>query len=147
MAQTTTKSTVIAATAAEVLDVIAELADYPAWAGGVKQVDILEEIDGWPVSARFTVDQPPITDTYVLDYSWEVEEAGEGTVSWTLSQAGSVISKMDGSYELREQGGKTEVTYRLTVDISIPLPGMVKRAAEKRIVSTALSDLSARVVG
>lgn len=147
MAQTTTKSTVIAATAAEVLDVIAELADYPLWAGGVKQVDVIEEVDGWPVSARFTVDQPPITDSYVLDYSWEVDEAGEGVVSWTLSQAGSMISKLDGSYELAERGGSTEVTYRLTVDISVPLPGMVKRAAEKRIVSTAQSDLSARVIG
>ncbi len=147
MAQTTSKDALIAASPAEVLDVVAELADYPTWAGGIKRVDVLEEVDGWPVQARFTVDQPPISDTYVLDYSWDVDESGAGLVSWTLAQAGSVISKLDGSYDLVPEGDATRVTYRLTVDVSLPLPGLVKRSAERKIVTTALSDLGARVTG
>lgn len=147
MAQRTSKSTEIAASAAEVLDVVAELAQYPSWAGGIKRVDVLEEVDGWPVRARFSVDQPPISDTYVLEYTWQVDETGAGRVSWVLDEAGSVITKLDGSYDLVETGARTAVTYNLSVDISIPLPGMIKRQAEKRIVSTALEDLSKRVTG
>lgn len=147
MAQSTSKSVTIAASPDAVLDVIAELADYPAWAGGIKQVEVLEEIDGWPVQARFTVDQSPIRDTYVLDYSWDVDEDSLGTVSWTLAEKGSMITKLDGSYLLAAVPGGSQVTYHLSVDVSIPLPGIMKRSAEKKIVTTALDDLSARVAG
>ena len=39
----------------------------------------------------------------------------------------------------------TEVTYRLAVDISIPMIGMLKRKAEKVIIDTALKGLKKRV--
>lgn len=144
MAQSTTQTVTIPATPGDVLDVIAELGDYPAWAAGMKKVEVLEEVDGWPVQARFTVDQAPITDSYVLDYSWDVDEDGVGTISWTLAEKGSIITALDGSYQLAAAGDGTSVTYNLAVDVSLPLPGMMKRAAEKKIVGTALDDLSAR---
>lgn len=147
MAQSTSKTTVIAASPAEVLDVVAELAQYPSWAGGVSRVDVLDEVDGWPVRARFSVNQPPINDTYVLEYTWQVDETGAGRVAWTLDEPGSVIHKLDGSYDLHSAGAGTSVTYRLSVEITLPLPGMIKRQAEKRIVATALDDLSKRVTG
>ncbi|MFV0459491.1 MAG: SRPBCC family protein [Actinomycetales bacterium] len=147
MAQSTSKSTTIPATAAEVLDVIAELADYPQWAGGITKVDVLEEVDGWPMRARFTMEQPPVSDTYVLDYTWDVDESGQGTVSWTLTERGTVLQKLDGAYQLTQRGDSTDVTYSLSVDITLPLPGMVRKAAEKKIIGTALDDLSARASG
>ena len=52
---------------------------------------------------------------------------------------------MDGAYELADRGGSTEVTYRLAVDISIPMIGMLKRKAEKVIIDTALKGLKKRV--
>ena len=39
----------------------------------------------------------------------------------------------------------TEVTYRLAVDVSIPMIGMLKRKAEKIIIDTALKGLKKRV--
>lgn len=145
MAQSTQSSTRISAEPAAVLDVIAELGDYPRWAGGIRRVDVLEEDEGWPVRARFTVDQTPIRDSYVLAYTWDVDETGTGRVSWDLAEAGSMISGLQGSYDLGADGTGTLVTYRLTVDIKVPMLGAIKRKAEQKIVQTALADLTAEV--
>lgn len=39
----------------------------------------------------------------------------------------------------------TTVTYSLTVELTIPMPGMIKRAAERVILDTALKELKRRV--
>jgi len=44
-----------------------------------------------------------------------------------------------------EGGKKTEVTYQLTVDVKIPMLGMIKRKAEKVIIDRALDGLKKRV--
>ena len=41
--------------------------------------------------------------------------------------------------------GGTEVTYRLTVDVKIPMLGMIERKAEKVIIDRALAGLKKRV--
>jgi hypothetical protein len=47
---------------------------------------------------------------------------------------------------LQERGdGSTEVTYRLSLDVSIPLIGMLKRKGEKILIDTALKGLKKRV--
>ena len=147
MAESTTSSTMVAAPAADVLGVIQDLPAYPEWANGVKSVEVLVVDDsGRPGQARFVVDNGPIKDTYVLDYTWDVEAGGTGTVAWTLVEA-KVIKRLDGSYSLASVGGGTEVTYRLSVDVNLPMLGMLKRKAEKVIVDTALKELTKRVQG
>ena len=46
--------------------------------------------------------------------------------------------------DARRRGG-TEVTYRLAVEVSIPMIGMLRRKAEKVIIDTALKGLKKRV--
>lgn len=145
MAQSTQSTARIPAEPGAVLDVIAELSDYPRWAGGISQVEVLTEDDGWPETARFTVDQSPIRDSYVLRYTWDVDETGAGLVSWTLAEPGSMVTVLDGSYQLVAAGGGTEVTYRLTFDVKVPMLGAIKRKAEQLIVATALSELATEV--
>ena len=41
--------------------------------------------------------------------------------------------------------GSTDVTYRLALDVSIPLIGMLKRKGEKILIDTALKGLKKRV--
>jgi ribosome-associated toxin RatA of RatAB toxin-antitoxin module len=145
MADRTESSIDIAATPGEVLDVIADFESYPEWATEVKKVSILtEEGDGWADQVQFTLDAGAIKDTYVLDYQWDVTEDGTGVVSWTLVEAG-VLKAMNGSYTLAAKGEDTTVTYRLAVDVKIPMLGMLKRKAEKVIIDTALKELKKRV--
>lgn len=147
MAERTESSIVIDAAPGEVLDVIADFEAYPEWAGDVKQVRVLaEEGDGWADQVEFTLDAGAIKDTYVLDYDWDVVEDGTGVVSWTLVSA-TVLKTMNGSYALAAEGDRTRVTYRLTVDVKIPMIGLLKRKAEKVIVDTALKGLKKRVEG
>ena len=146
MADRTESSIDIAASPGEVLDVIADFPSYPDWATEVKKVTVLtEEGDGWADQVEFTLDAGAIKDTYVLDYDWDVKTNGTGVVSWSLVQA-NVLKAMNGSYTLASSGkDQTTVTYRLAVDVKIPMLGMLKRKAEKVIIDTALKGLKKRV--
>jgi hypothetical protein len=154
MADRTESSIVIAAGAGAVLDVIADFDRYPEWAGEVKKVAVIsEDGDGWADQVEFTLSAGAIKDTYVLEYDWDVAENGTGVVSWTLVSA-QVLKAMNGSYTLEDttvegsgkgNGQSTAVTYRLSVDVKIPMLGMLKRKAEKVIIDTALNELKKRV--
>jgi ribosome-associated toxin RatA of RatAB toxin-antitoxin module len=145
MADSTESSIVIAAAPSVVMGVIADVARYPEWTDGMKSVEILSTYeDGKPADVRFVVDAGAIKDTYVLEYDWAEDDS---SVSWTLTEGG-MLKAMDGSYVLTEAGeGSTSVAYRLAVDVSIPMIGLIKRKAEKVIVDTALRGLKERVEG
>ena len=87
----------------------------------------------------------PVRDSLLVAYDWTVTTTGTGTVSWSLVEPGRVTSQMDGSYELVGSGGGTTVTYRLEVDVTISMPGLLRRKAEKVITDAALKDLKKRV--
>lgn len=148
MADSTRSTILINAPAGEILDVIADLEAYPEWVKDMKDVEILsEDGDGWPDRARLTLDAGPIKDTYSLDYTWDVDEEGLGSVSWTLVEA-TILKAMDGTYTLEDVGdGQTNVIYDLAVDINIPMLGMIKRKAAKVITDTALKELKKRCEG
>jgi len=121
--------------------VISDFDAYPSWAQGVKRAEVVAEgDDGRAQRVYFELDASPIKDAYTLQYDWH----GDSSVHWTLAE-GKMLKAMDGSYELDDRGKSTEVTYRLAVDISIPMIGMLKRKAEKVIIDTALKGLKKRV--
>lgn len=145
MAEQTTSSIVIDATAAQVMAVIADFDAYPSWAKGVQTAEVRSTIDAGPEAGRarevfFSLDVSPIKDEYTLAYEWD----GDRQVTWTLVE-GKMLRALDGAYVLRERDGATEVTYRLALDVSIPLIGMLKRKGEKILIDTALKGLKKRV--
>ena len=121
--------------------VIADFAAYPQWTSAVRAAEVLKQEDGRANRVRFTLDAGVVKDTYVLGYDWD----GDAAVRWHLAEAGSVISMMNGGYLLADTGGGTETTYELSVDVRIPMPGLLKRRAEKTIIDTALKGLKERV--
>ena len=134
----------IAAPRAAVMAVIANFAEYPQWASAVRAAEVLGQEDGRASRVRFTLDAGVVKDTYVLGYDWD----GDAAVRWHLAEPGSVISAMNGGYLLADRGGgATETTYELSVDLRIPMPGLLKRRAEKTIIDTALKGLKNRVEG
>jgi hypothetical protein len=141
MAARTSSAIVIAAPRAAVMAVIADFATYPQWASAVRAAEVLGQEDGRASRVRFTLDAGVVKDTYVLGYDWD----GDAAVRWHLAEPGSVISAMDGGYLLADRGGNTETTYELSVDVRIPMPGLLKRRAEKTIIDTALKGLKNRV--
>jgi ribosome-associated toxin RatA of RatAB toxin-antitoxin module len=142
MSEQTTSSIVIAAEPSAVMEVIGDFPAYPQWATGVKKADVVAEgPEGWADQVYFVLDVSPIKDEYTLAYEWD----GYDAVTWTLVE-GKMLRSLDGAYLLKDLGnGSTEVTYRLSLDVSIPLIGMLKRKGEKILIDTALKGLKKRV--
>ncbi|WP_029433768.1 SRPBCC family protein [Blastococcus sp. URHD0036] len=143
MADQSTQSIVVEAPAADVMAVIADFDAYPTWVAAAKRVEVVETgPDGRAKRVHFVLDAGAVKDDYVLDYTWEDDRR----VSWTLVK-GQMQKRQEGSYTLVESGGRTDVTYAITIDLSIPMLGMIKRKAEKVILDTALKELKKRVEG
>jgi hypothetical protein len=56
-----------------------------------------------------------------------------------------MLTAMDGTYALQEVNGSTSVEYVLTLDLKIPMIGLLRRKAEKVITDTALKELKRQV--
>ena len=144
MADQTESSITIAASVADVMAVIADFEAYPDWNNEVKLVEILSvyEDTEQPAEVRFVLDAGAIKDDYVLEYEW----VSAAELRWHLVK-GDMLKAMDGVYRLTADGASTEVSYRLAVDVKIPMIGMIKRKAEKVIIDRALKGLKVRVEG
>ena len=82
-----------------------------------------------------------IRDQYELTYVW----TGDRKVEWKLT-SGQMMRAQHGSYTLRADGAaRTHVTYSLTVDLIIPMLGLLKRKAERVVMDQALKELKKRV--
>jgi ribosome-associated toxin RatA of RatAB toxin-antitoxin module len=144
MSEQTSSTIEIEAPAEAVMNEIADLESYPEWTGSVKAVEVLERgPDGRPSRATFVLDAGVVKDTYTLAYTW----SGNDSVSWTLVEA-QILTAMDGSYQLSGgAAGTTQVEYVLTLDLKMPMIGMLRRKAEKVVTDTALKELKRRVEG
>lgn len=142
MAEQTSSSIVVDAPPADVMAVIADFESYPEWAKGVQRAEVVEPGAGDRAEqVYFALDVSPIKDEYTLAYDWN----GDREVTWTLVE-GNMLRALDGAYTLVDRGdGSTEVTYRLALDVSIPLIGMLKRKGEKILIDAALKGLKKRV--
>ncbi|WNF26615.1 SRPBCC family protein [Streptomyces sp. C11-1] len=143
MAEHTSSNITIEAAPADVMGVIADFARYPEWTGEVKEAEVLStDGQGRAEQVRLVLDAGAIKDDHVLSYTW----TSENEVSWTLVKS-QMLRSLDGTYALAPLGGgeRTEVTYKLAVDVKIPLLGMIKRKAEKVIIDRALAGLKKRV--
>ena len=143
MADKTAQTIYIDADPSTVMDVIADIATYPEWVNEYKDCEVLEsDPGGYPKTARLVLDAAVLKDTMVLAYDWK--QVDSGSVSWTLVSS-SLLKALDGTYRLSPKGSGTDVTYELSVDLIIPMIGLLKRKAERRLTDTALKDLKKRV--
>jgi ribosome-associated toxin RatA of RatAB toxin-antitoxin module len=123
-----------------VLEVIRDVASYPEWTGGISRATVLEEGTDGPAKVAFAMNQSGLSDEYTLVYDWKADG-----VAWSLAEPSKLQKSQKGSYQLRDEGGKTHVTYLLTMDIKVPMIGLMKRKAEKMIIDSALKELKKRV--
>ncbi|GHF32101.1 MULTISPECIES: SRPBCC family protein [Streptomyces] len=143
MAENTKSSITIEAAPDRVMAVISDFDRYPDWTGEVKLAEVLEKDEqGRASQLRLVLDAGAIKDDHVLAYSWPEPNV----VKWSLVKS-QMLRQLDGSYSLKPVAGgtATEVTYELTVDVKIPMLGMIKRKAEKVIIDRALDGLKKRV--
>jgi uncharacterized membrane protein len=136
-------SIVIDAPAAEIMDVITDYEAYPEWAE-VKSARVLQRGEGGlATEVAYEVDVPLLgRASYTLAYRY----AGDAGLSWVTKEARGAVSNITGEYLLNElDGGRTEVTYRLSVELAVLLPGIVRTQGAKRVIENALEHLKRRV--
>lgn len=134
----------IEAPLATIWSVLVDFDNYPAWARDIKQATVVARDDqGRPTEVAFRAAAMGRSTSYTLHYDWS---DAPRRLPWTLVD-GDIMRVLDGAYELDERDGTTDVTYELTVELAIPLPGFVKRRAEHRIIGTALRELRSVVTG
>ncbi len=122
--------------------VAVDIAHYPEWAKDVKEAKVLQtDTDGRPAQAEFRVAAMGRSIRYVIRYDYT--EAPH-SFSWKLEE-GDMLRQLDGTYTFEADGDVTRVTYDLAVDITMPVPGLIKRRAAGLITGNALKELKKAV--
>src|ERR1700738_618956 len=124
------------------MDVIADIGSYPDWVAEYKETEVLEaDPEGYPKTARLVLEAAVLKDTMVLSYDWPPDRK---SVRWSLVSS-SLLRSLNGAYRLSPKGSGTDVTYELSVDLLIPMIGLLKRKGGRRLTAHALKELKTRV--
>ncbi|HET6876562.1 MAG TPA: SRPBCC family protein [Jatrophihabitans sp.] len=126
-----------------VLDVLADLPDYPSWSAVHKSAVVeRRHPNGRPARAKMAVSAVGLTDEQTLDYRW-----GADHVEWTLVHSGQQRAQR-GSYTIHGgTDGISHVHYELTIDPLVPMPGILVRQVMRKAVNAATTGLKQRVEG
>jgi uncharacterized membrane protein len=123
-------------------DVAVDFESYPEWVRDVKEAKILETDDeGRGTKVEFRAAALGKSIRYVLEYDFS--EAPE-TFSWRFVE-GDMLRRLDGTYRFEPDGDSTRVHYDLSVELAVPLPGLLKRRAAGLIMGSALKELKKQV--
>lgn len=143
MTDSSTQSIVVSGTPARIAEIIADFTSYPDWVSAVQKAEVREEYeDGYASRVRFVMDAGVLKDDYVLEYEYAEDLS---RIEWRLVEPSKVQKSQHGAYDIEDNGdGTVTVTYSLTVELGIPMLGMLRRRAEKMIMDTALKELKKR---
>lgn len=140
MSDITSGTVSIDAPRSEIQKLLFEIGAYPTWSKAIKSVEVLSnDAEGRVASARLVVDAGMMKDKVVLDYDWS---KSPDQLSFSLSDA-DILTAMDGTYLISGDEESTTVTYTLNVELSMPLPAMMRHKAEQTVIDTALAQLKA----
>lgn len=107
---------------------------YPDWAKDVKSaVVVARDEQGRATEVEFRTSALGRSTHYTLAYDYS---AAPHRLAWRMVK-GDIMRAVDGAYMFApESSGGVVVTYNLSIELIVPLPGFVKRRAEVRILNT-----------
>jgi ribosome-associated toxin RatA of RatAB toxin-antitoxin module len=132
MSDTSRSTIVIEAPMSQVSEVLFDLEKYPDWSDSITKVKVTERDDGGRVTgATLTIAAGALKDEVSLSYNWD---GAPQRLEFELEDA-NMLTKMDGAYILKDLGDETEVTYELSVGVSMPIPQMMITKQEKTTIA------------
>jgi len=135
---------VIEAPMSQVSEVLFDLEKYPDWSDSITKVKVTERDEGGRVTgATLTIAAGAMKDEVSLSYNWD---GAPERLEFELEDA-NMLTKMDGAYILKDLGDETEVTYELSVGLSMPIPQMMITKQEKTTIDQALAQLKEHCEG
>ena len=142
MSSISTSTVSISASADEVRAVLFDLASYPTWSTSFKSVTVLaSDEQGRPTQVSMSVDAGALKDKPTLNYDWS---AYPDRLDFSLEDA-DLLTQMSGAYIVVDNGDETEVTFELTVALSMPVPDIMRTKAEKSTIDLALKQLKEKL--
>ena len=145
MAEMSSNSISIDAPAAEVSKVLADIEGFPAWSSAIKSVEVHER-DGANHATMVTVkiEAGVLKDKATLNYDYSKLPS---EISFSLEEA-DLMTEMSGGYTIKDNGDDTTtVTYSLNVQVSMPVPEMMRKKAESATIDAALGQLKKKLEG
>jgi carbon monoxide dehydrogenase subunit G len=145
MADISSNSQNIEAPVSEVAAVLVDLESFPSWSSAIKSVEV-QERDGAnrPTKAIVKIEAGVLKDRATLNYDYS---NFPGSISFSLEEA-DLMTEMSGTYLIEDNGDETtKVTYQLNVQVSMPVPDMMRRKAEMATIDAALSQLKKKIEG
>jgi hypothetical protein len=111
---------------------------FPSWQSAVVDTEVLDwDTEGRGKRVRLFIDAKIRKVDYTLDYRYE----GVERIEWDFVE-GNGINGADGHYLFDDLGaGRTRATYKLGLEVGIPLPGPVARRAHKSTLKASVEDL------
>jgi ribosome-associated toxin RatA of RatAB toxin-antitoxin module len=133
----------VEASADRCFDVAIDFESYPEWVRDVKEARIIErDAEGRGSRVEYRAAALGKSVRYVLAYDYSNAPT---SFSWELVE-GDMLRRLDGSYRFEPDGdASTRVHYELSVDLAVPLPGLLKRRAAGLIMGSALKELKRQV--
>jgi ribosome-associated toxin RatA of RatAB toxin-antitoxin module len=143
MSEKSTATVLIDAPLAEVQEALFAVGAYPEWLSSIKKAEVLEtDSSGRVAKAKLSIDAGMMKDRVTLDYDWS---AAPLALSFSMDEA-DLLTQMDGTYTLKSiDEDTTQVTYELTVAVSLPVPSMMITKAQQQTIDAALKELASRV--
>jgi hypothetical protein len=143
MADQATQTITIAATPERCFAVAIDFERYPEWAKDVKEATVRRrDAEGRALEVEYRTSALGRSTHYTLEYDYS---AAPKSISWRMLE-GDIMAAIDGAYVFEPSStaeGGTDVTYHLSIELVVPLPGFVKRRAEVRILNS-VRELKAR---
>lgn len=139
------QSVTIEAPAAEVSALVIDLEGYPSWSSAIKAVEVIERDGAGRASkANVKIEAGVLRDQATLSYDYS---KAPSEVSFSLDDA-DLMTEMSGSYLMKDNGDDTTtVTYSLHVEVSMPVPEMMRKKAEMSTIELALGQLKKKIEG
>jgi uncharacterized membrane protein len=144
MSDSSKSTIIIEAPMSQVSEVLFDLEKYPEWSDSITKVKVSERDDAGRVTgATLTIAAGALKDEVSLSYNWD---GAPERLEFELEDA-NMLTKMDGAYILKDLGDETEVTYELSVGVSMPIPQMMVTKQEKTTIDQALAQLKEHCEG
>jgi uncharacterized membrane protein len=120
---------------------IVDFETYPEWQNAVLETEVLDRYrDGLGKRVRLRVDAKLRTVTYVLHYHHDRPHR-----LWWDFVEGDGVRHIEGEYLFETIDAGTRATYKLGVDVGIPVPGAIARRLNEEVMRRSIEDLRAEV--
>jgi len=119
-------------------EAITDYETFPVWQSAVVDTEVLDwDEQGRGKRVRLFIDAKVRKVDYTLDYRYDEPTR----IEWDFVE-GNGINGADGHYLFDDLGdGRTRATYKLGLEVGIPLPGPVARRAHRSTLKASVEDL------